>query len=452
MLRRSNYLPHCNKEASMRSFDKAMHQLQGLRRKFEGLLTAARAKADRDRAPSARPAGRLKELTGFGANPGNLCMHAYVPESMPATAPLVVALHGCGQTADEYDIGTGWSSLAERHGFAVVYPEQQSANNPKNCFSWFVPGDIARGQGEAHSIWQMIEHAVTTFGSDRRRIFVTGLSAGGAMASTMLATYPEVFAGGAIIAGLPHGCAHTVQQAFDAMFTEQTHSAAVLGNRVRAASKHRGPWPKISIWHGSADPIVKPSNAEQIIRQWTDVHGLSAAPSYEENVGSHNRRVWNDETGEALIEAFAVSGMAHGVPLASTGANRCGVPGPFFLDAGISSTHHVANFWRLGEDAGEIARVPATVTAPRDVRPVGRAIVAPAEPADAASNSDAPSFDENAEPEARRFLDPNVVIAAAFKACGLPVPELPNISARAAQVAPDPIIKAALKAAGLSRD
>ncbi len=119
--------------------------------------------------------------------------------------------------------------LADRLGFAVVYAEQQPANNPKNCFSWFLPGDTARDLGEARSIRQMVEHAIAAFGIDRNRIFVTGLSAGGAMASTMLATYPEVFAGGAIIAGLPHGSARSVQQAFDAMFTEQSHSAAVLG-------------------------------------------------------------------------------------------------------------------------------------------------------------------------------------------------------------------------------
>jgi pimeloyl-ACP methyl ester carboxylesterase len=134
--------------------------------------------------------------------------------------------------------------------------QQQPANNPKNCFSWFLPGDIVRGQGEALSIREMVEHAVATFAVDRRKVFVTGLSAGGAMASVMLATYPEVFAGGAIIAGLPYGCASNVQQAFEAMFKEHGHAARALGDRVRAASRHRGPWPK---WYGMAPaPIVKP--------------------------------------------------------------------------------------------------------------------------------------------------------------------------------------------------
>src|SRR6516165_7032885 len=207
----------------MRDFGEAVGRVLALRRKFEALLTSARRKAAHGRpAPAARKT-RLRELTEFGANPGNLRMFVYAPEHLPPKAPLVVALHGCTQTADEYDHGTGWSSLADSLGLAVLYPQQQPANNPKNCFSWFLPGDIARGKGEALSIRAMVEHAIAIFASDRRKVFVTGLSAGGAMASVMLATYPEIFAGGAIIAGLPYGCANNIQQAFEAMFTEQGH-------------------------------------------------------------------------------------------------------------------------------------------------------------------------------------------------------------------------------------
>jgi poly(hydroxyalkanoate) depolymerase family esterase len=378
-------------------------------------------------------------------------MFAYVPEGLPNGAPLVVALHGCDQNAAEYDRGSGWSVLADRLGFAVVYPEQQPANNPKNCFSWFLPGDTTRDLGEARSIRQMIEHAIATFGVDKRRVYVTGLSAGGAMASTMLATYPEVFAGGAIIAGLPFGAARSVQQAFDAMFTEQTHAPDILGDRVRSASRHRGPWPKISIWHGSADPIVKPSNCEEIIRQWTDVHGLPATPSFEETIGGHTtRRVWSDANGDAQIEAFLIDGMAHGVPLASTlGKNNCGAIGPFFFDAGISSTHHIAKFWRLGEAVAETSRAAAAST-PRKIKAENRAVAKAArDNAGAESNT---AHAAAAASEVHSLFDPNIAIAAAFKAAGLPIPDLPNASAATlANVNPNPVIQAALKAAGLRR-
>jgi poly(hydroxyalkanoate) depolymerase family esterase len=380
-------------------------------------------------------------------------MFVHIPDGLPSMAPLVVALHGCDQTAEGYDRGTGWSALADRLGFAVVYAEQQPANNPKNCFSWFLPGDTTRDLGEARSIRQMVEHAIASFGVDRSRVFVTGLSAGGAMASAMLATYPEVFAGGAIIAGLPHGSARSVQQAFDAMFTEQSHSTGALGGRVRAASGHRGPWPKISIWHGTADPIVKPSNCEHIVGQWTHIHGLPATPSVDETIGGHNRRVWNDANGDPVIEAFLISGMGHGVPLSSTmGKNNCGVAGAFFLDAGISSTHHIASFWHLGESVIEPSRVTAAAPQPGSIRTESRDVVA-AEPATGVLiDSNKAPHDTNAKEDGRRLLDPNLAIAAAFKAAGLPVPDLPHASAAAMRdVAPNPIIRAALKAAGLTR-
>ncbi len=379
-------------------------------------------------------------------------MFSYAPEGMPPNAPLVIALHGCTQTADEYDHGTGWSSLADRLGLAVVYPQQQPANNPKSCFSWFLPSDIARGQGEALSIREMVEHAIATFAADRRKVFVTGLSAGGAMASAMLATYPEVFAGGAIIAGLPYGCAGNVQQAFEAMFTEHGHAGQALGDRVRAASTHRGPWPKISVWHGTSDPIVRPFNGEDIIRQWTNVHGLSDDPSFQESIGSHTRRVWNDANSNAVIEAFTISGMAHGVPIAaSTGGETCGVAGAFFLDVGISSTHHIARFWHLHGSVVEMPRAAAPLSVPN--LPADERAVVIAGAAAEGLHSTAEGFLAGAEARQGRYsFDPNAVIAAAFKAAGLPVPDIPAAPPGAKPaVAPGPIIAAALKAAGLMR-
>jgi poly(hydroxyalkanoate) depolymerase family esterase len=428
----------------MRDSREVLARLRAFRSKFEGLVASARKKAASARV-APRPA-RLQELTGFGANPGNLRMFSYVPEDRVPNAPLVIVLHGCTQTAGEYDHGTGWSSLADRLGFAVVYPQQQSVNNPKNCFSWFLPGDIARGHGEALSIREMVEHAIATFAADRRKVFVTGLSAGGAMASVMLATYPEVFAGGAIIAGLPYGCASNVQQAFEAMFTEHGHAAQALGDRVRGASRHRGPWPKISVWHGTGDPIVKPFNGEDIIRQWTNVHGLSDSPSSQESMGSHTRRVWNDATCKPLIEAFTISGMAHGVPLATTtGVESCGAAGAFFLDVGISSTHHIARFWRLHESLVEMPRAAAPMSVPTQIPPDDRAFVMAGAAAEDPHSLAETLVVETEEGQTRYPLDPNVVIAAAFKAAGLPIPEPPT----APPVAPGPIIAAALKAAGL---
>jgi pimeloyl-ACP methyl ester carboxylesterase len=288
------------------------------------------------------------------------------------------------------------------------------------------------------------EHAIRHYGVDPRKVFVTGLSAGGAMAGVMLATYPEVFAGGAIIAGLPYGCARTVQQAFEAMFTDQYSSGRALGDRIRGASSYRGPWPKISIWHGTADPIVKPSNAEGSIRQWLDVHGLSTAPSYQEKVGPHVRRVWNDTEGNTWVEAFLISGMAHGVPLGLTlDGDNCGAAGPFFLEAGISSTTSIAKFWALDDSMPADVHAPMTTFEPAQNHGDARGIIA-------ANRIDpGPSFDAESLQDESAY-DPRAAVTAAFKAAGLPIPKFPSDASRAtSQVDSAAIIEAALKAAGL---
>lgn len=302
--------------------------------------------------------GRLVAMTDFGSNPGALRAFGYVPPHLAAKAPLVVVLHGCTQTADGYDAGSGWSELAQRDGFAVLYPEQQRANNHNLCFNWFAPGDIRRDSGEALSIRQMIGAMILRHDLDPARVFITGLSAGGAMTSTMLATYPELFAGGAIIAGLPHGCASSVPEALDRMRGHGLPTAAVAARQLGAASGHDGPWPVISVWHGTQDHVVSPANAEAIIAQWQGVQGLSAVPTREDTVDGQTRRSWCDDAGTVRIEAITIAGMGHGTPLDTS--SGIGVAGPYMLDAGISSTRRIAQSWLISTARTEPAR-PRTV-------------------------------------------------------------------------------------------
>ncbi len=292
--------------------------------------------------------GHLTETLNFGSNPGALRMFSYLPADLPERCPLVVVLHGCTQSAAGYDLGAGWSTLAKRFNFALLLPEQQRSNNPNGCFNWFRREDTQRGQGEAASIRQMIARMVSNHGVDERRVFVTGLSAGGAMASVMLATYPELFAGGAILAGLPYGAAANVQQAFEIMYRCPPRAAAAWGDLVRNASPHTGPWPRISVWHGGADATVVPPNAAEIVKQWSNVHGLPAKPSRASLVDGYPRQVWLNGAGEEVIESFAIPAMAHGTPLSTgTASDQCGAAGPFLLEVGISSSYHIANFFGL---------------------------------------------------------------------------------------------------------
>ncbi|WP_159999847.1 PHB depolymerase family esterase, partial [Roseomonas sp. 18066] len=245
-------------------------------------------------------------LADTEANPGQLRLMACLPEALPDRAPLVVALHGCTQDAAGFDAACGWSQLAARRGFALLLPEQRRENNGNTCFNWFEPGDTTRGQGEVASIAAMIDHLVRRHRLDAGRVFVTGLSAGGAMAASLLACYPERLAGGAILAGLPHGAARSVGQALEAMFHPAPRPAEERAAAVREASDHPGPWPRLSIWHGEADETVRPANAEELLKQWLPLHGLDPAHPSRHDAG---HREWG-----GVVECITLPGLGHEVP------------------------------------------------------------------------------------------------------------------------------------------
>ena len=314
--------------------------LVGLSRLRKGLVAGMTNVADPLRLTAVAPTGR---------NPGNLRMLTYVPPGLAPGSALVVVLHGCTQSAAAYDHGAGWSVLAERHGFAVLYPEQQRGNNGSLCFNWFQPEDTARGGGEVESIREMAEQMVAAHGLDRRRVFVTGLSAGGAMTSAVLATAPELFAGGAVIAGLPYGAASGMMEAFGAMGQVRRRPGAAWGELVRAASDYAGPRPAVQIWHGLADETVAPGNADELELQWRDVLGLAAAADADEVVDGARHRVWRRD-GRAMLERWDVPGLGHGTPISAEGGDAdrtVGVAGPYMLSAGVSSTWHLARAWGL---------------------------------------------------------------------------------------------------------
>jgi poly(hydroxyalkanoate) depolymerase family esterase len=292
-------------------------------------------------------AAAIEPVPSFGSNPGNLKMFRYVPTGLPAGRPVVVALHGCTQNASGYGSGAGWTQLADRLKFSVVLPEQQSGNNFNKCFNWFERGDTTRGQGEAESIAQMVRRTIADTGADPARVHVTGLSAGGAMTAVMLATYPEMFAGGGVVAGIAYRCAASMIDAFSCMNPGKNRTPSALGDAVRAASPHSGPWPTVSIWQGSADYTVAPANAIELVEQWTNVHGIPATPTSTDTVAGYPHEVYA-AGGRAVVEKYTITGMGHGQPLdPGTGSTQCGTAGAYLLDVNICAAWHMGSAWRL---------------------------------------------------------------------------------------------------------
>jgi len=290
---------------------------------------------------------RLTVLNEFGTDPGSLSASTYIPKNFPKNGPLVVVLHGSTQSAESYDTGSGWSTLADECGIALLFPGQRQINNLISSFNWFKSGDSHRGGGEPLSIRQMIRKVVDDHAVDPSRVFITGMSSGGAMTSVMLATYPEVFAGGAIIAGLPYRSANSLPEAIFRMNGYGGPSDHTLNALVRGASKFSGRWPTISVWHGEDDTTVDDSNADAIVRQWQKIHKVEGPPTRQESVDGFPRQVWCNAKGRAVIEKYSIGKMDHGTPISAEGDKGLGQEGRYMLEVGISSTRHIAGFWGL---------------------------------------------------------------------------------------------------------
>ncbi len=297
--------------------------------------------------------GSLTQVTNFGKNPGDLQMCVYSPNGLPANRPLVVALHGCTQQAKDYGDGPGWTKLADEYRFALLLPHQTQANNPFQCFNWFEPNDVKRHDatgttGEAASIWAMIQKMQTDYQTDPKQVYVTGLSAGGAMTAALLAAYPEVFKGGAIVAGIPAGCAQGMADGFVCMKTGKDLSPQEWGDRVRATAPGHTVGdgvPKVAIWQGLTDGTVKPMNAGELVDQWTNVIGIDQTPDKTDPVNGADYKGYTDSSGTVLVEKYLIAGMDHGV--AVDPIHGCGKAAPFILDKGICSSRLIVKFWGL---------------------------------------------------------------------------------------------------------
>lgn len=292
-------------------------------------------------------APRLVERNGFGSNPGRLTMKVHVPPGLKSNAPLVVILAGCLQTPESFDAGNGFSRISDCRGFVLLYPQQNRSNNANLCFNWFRPSAIARDRGELMSIRQMIAAAISDHRLDSSRIYIAGLSAGGAMALALGATYPEIFAGVAIFAGLPFGAARDVGSAMSLMKSSANKSSMEWGDLVRSVSPGVIAWPSLSIWQGSADRTVHPTNADAILSQWLNVTGLDNRPSTTRTTTWGSVRRWR-ASGRDQVTYYQIEGFGHGFPVRTRGRGAAKlIENRFVLPAGISAPNELMKLWGL---------------------------------------------------------------------------------------------------------
>jgi poly(hydroxyalkanoate) depolymerase family esterase len=297
------------------------------------------------------------EWTDFGENPGQLKAWLYTPGTVADSPALVVVMHGCGQSAEEFAAATGWNKLADAGGFLLVYPEQVATNNINRCFNWFTPEDQQRGAGEALSIQQMVQTVVDSFSVDPNKIYATGFSAGGAMTAVMLSTYPDVFAGGAPTAGIPYGAADNLASGLAAM-GGQTDK---LPEEWALLVEHQlpdfaGPYPSVIIVHGRADAIVNPQNATEMLEQWGALHGIdvNTAPVNGTQDFDDNPRIslvhFANAEGQPVVRLFRVTDLGHAFPIdEGTALDQGGTPGQWTADADWHATYWIAHFFGLLE-------------------------------------------------------------------------------------------------------
>ncbi len=257
----------------------------------------------------AAPEGAAYLTRSFACAAGSRDYKVYVPSGAEGRAlPLIVMLHGCTQSPDDFAVGTGMNGLAEERSFIVAYPEQTASANPSACWNWFDLAHQRREDGEPAIIAGITRAIMAEFGVDPARVYVAGLSAGGAMAAILSATYPELYAAAGVHSGLPHGAAADLPSAFAAMRGAKDPAARSPRKR-RAKGRVR-----TIVFHGASDRTVDPSNAEAIL---ADARASLAEPAQElllDGVAggrAFTRTIVTDARGVPHAECWAVDGLGH---------------------------------------------------------------------------------------------------------------------------------------------
>lgn len=273
-------------------------------------------------AAGAVPAAGQFVLRSFSAPAGTRAYKLYVPA--PATGsskspagglPLVVMLHGCTQSADDFAAGTQMNRLADEHGFLVVYPEQASGANASRCWNWFRAEDQVRGAGEPALLAGLVQAVVAEHPVDPARVYVAGLSAGAAMALVLGETYPELFAAVGAHSGLPYAAAHDIPSALAAMKGRGVMGRGHLPGTPDDPRRHAMQPVPVIVFHGDRDHTVQHSNGAHIVQQAARAHAAGLSARTEEGQAPSGRRYTRtrhtNAQGQCLVESWTLHGAGH---------------------------------------------------------------------------------------------------------------------------------------------
>jgi len=285
---------------------------------------------------------QYQPLTKFGHNPGDLTASYYQPSS--SAKNVVVLLHGCVQDAKQLAENSGFKGLAATHNFTLLLPQQSEKNNIKQCFNWFSPQDTARDKGETLSLKNMMMTLKKQIGANK--IYVAGLSAGGAMTSSLLINYPQLFSGGAVIAGLPYPCADNLIKAISCMRTGPSQSVAELAQLANENTPNSVNWPPLYVMAGSADTVVNPINSTKLAQQWALL--VNQSPQKIVKHSGYHSKYWTDKHDNSSIKLVSVNDMGHGISVNPSMVNG-GKESLFIPKATISGAKDIIEFWQLSK-------------------------------------------------------------------------------------------------------
>jgi poly(hydroxyalkanoate) depolymerase family esterase len=254
-------------------------------------------------APSAIPEGANFTEDSFTCAAGTRRYRVYVPAmAQQGATGLIVMLHGCTQSPQDFAAGTGMNALADQHGFIVVYPHQTRGDNAQSCWNWFSRGDQQRDRGEPSIIVGITRHVMAQYKIPADKIFAAGLSAGAAMAVILGKSYPDLYQAVGAHSGLPVGAAKDIPSAFAAMAGQANNSV------------HAGPAVRTIVFHGSIDPTVHPSNSDKIASHALDPHQHQSVQQEDrgETKGRSYRRCTTYATnGAVAVEHWVIDGLGH---------------------------------------------------------------------------------------------------------------------------------------------